>query len=215
LSRARYYMCVQHFALRVSLPTSTFTLVRRFFSVLLCFHRATSTIQASKTTSDSVHDVEGDIDDLKSHVPTNNSNSDNDNFILLSHRAEISSRMVPSKLSDTKTSNSATVNNVSLTTCQTTLMKISTTAEKLNHSENTVGDELPGRRGRRLLVDLNADIDSDTVSLRAVSENNGELDNFLKFDDDQWRRQLDLTAMSIGGSGYSTLNTIKYRPRLT
>lgn len=110
-------------------------------------------------------------------------------FILLSDNLKKPSPTKPSMINRI-----SAAHNTSSTTCIT----ITTTKIANNTSSSTAGHV-----GRRLLYEESYDTDIETSSEQIPIDDDGEVESFLKVDDEEFNRQLLNTDMTTDGSGES------------
>lgn len=174
--------------------------------VLLC---VVQTIAETKSTGTKGFTLLSEIRDYKSQGSTVDISPAHEGFLPL---ADSQARKTP-HVTRAVTLNSTvpSTQNTSTTTCQTVIQQDvdpSSTIVKHtpNRSENANLDSMPTHRSRRLLADDSYDTDLASTSNQRPTEDDDEVDSFLKVDDEALIMQL-ANALVTDGSGFSTFTS--------
>ena len=97
-----------------------------------------------------------------------------------------------------------------MTPTSTSKMTTTTLKSTPNHTVNSNGNRSPRRVGRRLLTDPSYDTDIDTPSPQTLSDDDSDVNSFLKVDDEELSKQLVNMAVSADGSGESMYRSLNY-----
>ncbi len=161
--------------------------------------RISSESISSQAWSNIIQDLSLKIHDYKSDEKIVESHPLNEGFILFADSTKKPSTTTTSKPVRLSLNNRISLShNISSTTCKTIIM-----VKTKNHTSPPIVKRLVGHLGRRLLNEPSYDTDIDTSSMQTTIEDDGEIDSFLKVDDEVLSKQLFNMQATTDGSGES------------